>query len=157
MKTEKWKRILRSIKHIFYANNSTCCISATLQYNLIKMHYFTHFIDKKTNLERLFVENCMTKQQDAFLPGNRHIPLPWWLSGKQSTCFAGDLGSVLGSGRSPEKGNGNLLQYSCLENSMDRRAWRATVHWVAKSWITEWLTLSEWHIGPCRIPPGKVD
>ena len=53
--------------------------------------------------------------------------------GKESTCNAGDLGSVLGSGRSPEKGNGNLLQHSCLENSMDRRAWRATAHWVVKS------------------------
>ena len=39
----------------------------------------------------------------------------------------GDVGSVLGSGRSPGKGNGNLLQYSCLENPMDRGAWQATV------------------------------
>ena len=132
MKTEKWKRILRSIKHIFYANNSTCCISATLQYNLIKMHYFTHFIDKKTNLERLFVENCMTKQQDAFLPGNRHIPLPWWLSGKQSACFAGDLGSVLGSGRSPGEGNGNPFLYACLGSPVDRGAWVGYSPWGRK-------------------------
>ena len=39
---------------------------------------------------------------------------------------AEDTGSILGSGRSPEVGNGNLLQYSCLENSMDRVVWRAT-------------------------------
>ena len=45
-----------------------------------------------------------------------------------------DVGSVPGSGRSPEKGNGNTLQYSCLENSMDRGAWQATVHGVTKSW-----------------------
>ena len=45
----------------------------------------------------------------------------------------GNLGSVPGSGRSPEEGNGNPLQYSCLENSMDRGAWQATVHGVAKS------------------------
>ena len=44
-----------------------------------------------------------------------------------------DVGSVPGSGRSPGKGNGNPLQYSCLENPMDRGAWRATVHGVAKS------------------------
>ena len=45
----------------------------------------------------------------------------------------GDVGSVPGSGRSPGKGNGNLLQYSCLGNPMDRGAWRATAHGVTKS------------------------
>ena len=46
---------------------------------------------------------------------------------------ARDLGSVPGSGRSPEGGNGNPLQYSCLENFVDRGAWRAAVHGVTKS------------------------
>ena len=46
---------------------------------------------------------------------------------------AGDGGSILGSGRTPGRGNGNLLQYSCLEEPMDRGAWRATVHRVTKS------------------------
>ena len=44
-----------------------------------------------------------------------------------------DTGSIPGSGRFPEEGNGNPLQYSCLENPIDRGAWRATVHEVAKS------------------------
>ena len=44
----------------------------------------------------------------------------------------GDPGSICGSGRSPGEGNGNPLQYSCLENPMDRRAWQATVHGVIK-------------------------
>jgi len=48
------------------------------------------------------------------------------------------------SGRCPGEGNGNPLQYSCLENTMDRGAWRATVRWVARSW-TEQLTLSHFH------------
>ena len=52
---------------------------------------------------------------------------------KASTCNAGDLGSIPGSGRSPGEGNGNPLQYSCLENPMDGGAWWATVHGVAKS------------------------
>ena len=53
--------------------------------------------------------------------------------GKVSACNAGDPGSILGSRRSPGEGNGNPLQYSCLENSMDGGAWWATVHGVAKS------------------------
>ena len=48
-------------------------------------------------------------------------------------CNAGDLGSIPGWGRSPGEGNGNPLQYSCLENPMDGGAWWATVHGVAKS------------------------
>ena len=52
---------------------------------------------------------------------------------EESACNAGDLGSVFGLGRSPGEGNGNPLQYSCLENPMDRDAWHATVHGIAKS------------------------
>ena len=55
--------------------------------------------------------------------------------GKESACNAGDLGSIPGLGRSFGEGNGNPLQYSCLENSMDRGAWRATIHGVTKSWM----------------------
>ena len=53
--------------------------------------------------------------------------------GKESACNAGNLGLIPGSGKSPGEGNGYPLQYSCLENSMDRRAWQATVHGVANS------------------------
>ena len=56
--------------------------------------------------------------------------------GKESACNAGDPGSVTGSGRSPGEGNGNPLQYSCLENPKDRRAGQATVHGVARSGMT---------------------
>ena len=52
--------------------------------------------------------------------------------GKESPCNAGDLGSIPGTGRSPEEGNENPLQYSCLENAMGRGAWRAIVHGVAR-------------------------
>ena len=53
---------------------------------------------------------------------------------KESACNAGNAGSIPGLGRSPVEGNGYPLQYSCLENSMDRGAWQSTVHGVAKSW-----------------------
>ena len=52
---------------------------------------------------------------------------------KEYACSAGDPGLILGSERSPGEGNGNPLQYPCLENPMDRRAQRATVHGVAMS------------------------
>ena len=57
---------------------------------------------------------------------------------------ARDVGSVLRLGRSPGEGNGNLLQYSFLENSMDRGAWRAKVHGVLKSWtqLRDWVQCS---------------
>ena len=58
--------------------------------------------------------------------------LPWWLSGKESTCQAGDVGLIPGSGRSRGE-NGNPLQYPCLGNPMDRGAWWATVHGVTRS------------------------
>ena len=59
--------------------------------------------------------------------------LPYSSDGKESACCVGDQGSIPESGRSLGKWNGNLLQYSCLENSMDRGAWWATVHGVAKT------------------------
>ena len=59
---------------------------------------------------------------------------PGGSDGKESACNVGDLGSIPGLRRSPGVGNGNPLQYSCLENPMDRGAWWATVHGIAKSW-----------------------
>ena len=59
---------------------------------------------------------------------------PGGSGGKESTCNVGDLGLIPGLGRSSERGHGNPLLYSCLENPMDREAWPAAVHGVAKSW-----------------------
>ena len=58
---------------------------------------------------------------------------PGGSDGKASACNAEDLGSIPGSGRYPGEGNGNPLQYSCLENSMDGEAWWATIRGVTKS------------------------
>ena len=59
---------------------------------------------------------------------------PWGLDDKESACNAGDPCSIPGLGRSPGEGNGNPLQFSSLENSMDRGAWWVTVHGVVESW-----------------------
>ena len=62
---------------------------------------------------------------------------PGGLDDKESACNEGDLGLIPGSGRSPGEGNGNPLQYSCLENPMDGGAWQPTVHGVAELDTTE--------------------
>ena len=54
--------------------------------------------------------------------------------GKESACIVGDLGLIPGLRRSPGEGNSFSLQYSCLENSVNRKAWQATVHGITKSW-----------------------
>ena len=72
---------------------------------------------------------------------------PGGSQGKESACNEGDPGSIPGLRRSPGEGNGSPLQFSCLENPMDRGAWWATVHGVAESQMTEWLFffhLVEW-------------
>ena len=81
---------------------------------------------------KIFVKFVMMKLMGLYalhLPNNClsfYMGFPGGSDGKESACSV-DLGSVSGLGRSPRKGNDNLLQYSCLENSMDRGAWRATV------------------------------
>ena len=62
---------------------------------------------------------------------------PGGSDGKESACTAGDLGSIPGLGTSPGEGNGYLLQYSYLENSIDRGAWWTTVHGIAELGMTE--------------------
>ena len=65
-----------------------------------------------------------------------HMGFPGGTTGKESTCNAGDAGDkglITGLGRSPGRRNGNPLQYSCLENPINREAWWATVHGIAKS------------------------
>ena len=83
----------------------------------------------------------------SFLPNDNRIfiisenwgDFPGGSDSKESTCNAGNVGSIPGSGRSPGEGNSNPLQYSCLENPLDRGAWLATVHGVARvgyDWAT---------------------
>ena len=72
--------------------------------------------------------------------------------GKESACNVGEPGSTPGSGRSPGEGNGNPLQYSCLDNSIDRGAWGCNSPWGCKEPDTaEWLTLSLFLLKICHF------
>ena len=72
-----------------------------------------------------FCEKSSFLLDEGFLVGS---------DGKESTCNVGDLDLIPGLERFPGEGDGYPVQYSCLENSMERGAWQATVHGIAKSW-----------------------
>ena len=79
------------------------------------------------------VTNIAEKEAKAILKGTQKLEgLPGGSDGKESTCNVGDLGSIPVSGRSPGEGNGYPLQYSCLENPINKGACWATVHGVTK-------------------------
>ena len=121
---QEWLNTLNLIYVFFHLRKSThgCFIP---MYD--KIHY-----KKKKNLLRL-----QYNQED----------FPCGSDGEESACNAGDPSSVPGSGRASGKRNHNPLRYSCLENPMDRGAWRVTVHRVTKS-LTQ---LSDWHFSLSTI------
>ena len=75
----------------------------------------------------------ITVDKNSLSPNPKYIGFPGGSSGKESACNAEESGSIPGLGRSFEEANGYPLQYSCLENSMARGAWQATVYGVSKS------------------------
>ena len=83
--------------------------------------------ERKLSKVRVFTLPCFLISPQPLVYG-----FPWWLNSKESACNAGDAGSVPGLRRSPRKGNGKPLQYSCLGPPLDRGAWQATVHVVVK-------------------------
>ena len=98
--------------------------------------YKTEFGSRSRSLESGFqLPGCLTQRQKV-MRGVEHgfIVLDCGSDGKESACNAGDLGLVPELGRSPGRGHGTPLQYSCLEDPMDRGAWRAKAHWATKSW-----------------------
>ena len=87
-----------------------------------------------------------------------YLGFPGSSDGKEYACNAEDLGSIPGLERSPGGRHGNPLQYSCLENSMDRGAWQATVHGVAKSqtqlsdfYFTKHISILFQILFPCKL------
>ena len=94
--------------------------------------YIIHSVSQCSRVYHHFLFNIKHK----FLSSGKIpcIGLHCWLSGKESTCQAGDVDLIPGSGRFPGVGNGNPLQYSCLGNHMDRGAWGLQSMGLQKSW-----------------------
>ena len=106
-----------------------CCQSP----KLVSMRANTVFCDLKgaypvVALDKYLINRCMDRLLKYF-----ELSFPGGSDSKASARKTGDLSSIPWSGRSPGEGNGNPLQYSCLENPMDRGAWWAAVHGVVKS------------------------
>jgi len=82
-----------------------------------------HYSFLETHSSVVFQNTSLAVSSQSPLLVLPHPDFPGSSDGKDSACNAGDLGLIPGLGRSPGEGNGNPLQYSCLENSMDRGAW----------------------------------
>ena len=104
-------------KKMYFSRTEVTCFSTHLLWRCTEQH----------------VENPVFNEL-GLQKGSFHTEdFPGGSDGKASAYNAGDLGSIPGSGRTPGEGNGTPLQYSCLENPMDRGAWQATDHGVTKS------------------------
>ena len=97
------------------------------------------------------IELCKDSTLHPRFQGSDNLVGTGGSEGKAPACNAGDPDSIPGSGSSPGEGNGNPIQYSCLENPLDGRAWWATVHGVAKS-QTRLSELTPLHFYPDEPP-----
>ena len=95
---------------------------------------YTHTTEYYSAVKTTKPHNMGGSQKEARYVGSTLWDFPGGSDGKESACSARDWSSVPGSGRSPGEGNGNPLQYSCLENPLDCGPWWATAHGVTKSW-----------------------
>ena len=134
--TPAWGGTVLSSSQLYLCRNRTRCLKKSWKSQLF-MQNFQVFKNLNIGQAKPIWEPPVHGQSQArFL---RQVcdtarGFPGGSDGKESACNAGDLGSIHGSGRSPGEGNGNPFQYSCLGNPIDRGAWWATVHGVAKSW-----------------------
>ena len=97
------------------------------------MENFTYFFGDEKAINTSYINNHQPYHKKVIAYTKPKKVFPDGSDNKKSACNAGDPGLIPELGRSPGEGNGNPFQYSCLENSMDRGAWWAMVHRVAKS------------------------
>ena len=128
----KWEGNPREGRHVY-----VWLIHFAVQWKLMQHCKATLLQQKLLEIQAWYLRHW------PFREHSRKRQLPWLPSDEESAWNAGtkgDKGSVPGLGRSTGAGHGNPLQYSCLENPMDRRAWRATAHGVAKIQTLKWLS-----------------
>ena len=137
-----------------------CLISSVLVQAIQEIFYIpffciglsTPFVSIKDNLSQsvlFLVPISLVLPVSSWLYSWHHGGFPGGASGKETVCLcrrSGDVSLIPGLGRCPGGGHGNPLQYSCLENIMDRGAWQATVYGAAKSQTQlKWLSTHTWH------------
>ena len=98
------------------------------------VHFHFSSLQNLSNHDSLIVLILLPFPEYLIVGVVSYVGFPGGSDGKGSTCSAGNLGLIPGLERSPGEGNGYPFQYSCLENFVDRGAWQAAVHGVAKSW-----------------------
>ena len=146
-----WKQFNRCLSTDSARTTGYSYVNLSLNYSsnyiqiLLKMRH--KYKRKIFKVMKLLDSKYMRKYLDSWITKDPLNNWVYWIKGaspvaqtvKKSAWNMGDPGSVPGSGRSPGEGNGNPLQYSCLENPMDRGAWRATVYGVTKSrtWLSD--------------------
>ena len=116
-----------SFSHFFPSFLPPCLLACNIQFYNIPVH----LDNRSTKLKILFTSAF--SQTYLYTRGPCLFGLPGGSDDKENACNAGDPSWIPGSGRSPGEDNGYQLQHSCLENSMDRGVWQATVHGVTKS------------------------
>ena len=144
-----WKKAFR-LHHGVFSSSSCSAI------RVVSPAYLRFLIFPQT----ILIPACDSCRLAFCLMCHAYKVVPRGSDGKESAYNAGDMGSIPGLGISPGEGNGYLLGYSCLENSTDRGAGRATVHGVAELDMSEQLTLHSAcklnkqgdNIQPCRTP-----
>ena len=114
---------------------ASCCSVPNTNLKLFSCLLFSFAFYFVNLLSLLSIHMCSQEFRSLYVKDGT----PWWLSGKESTCstagFDPASGFDAGQKDPPGRGHGNPLQYSCLENPMDKAACRATVHGVAQSWM----------------------
>ena len=133
-----------NVSYLFFFSFSSCCFWTEYSFpHIFHLHLVSLLLVVILEMYHAWLSCQNNKNLNNILLPSQGFP--WELSSKESACNSGATGhegSIPGLGRSPGVGSGHPLQYSCLETSMGREAWRATVHGAGKSWtqLSDWAT-----------------